>query len=383
MVYITVRATERTHQISLEDILNGTGSVPWIVSRDRDKLITNTVTRKYDAVPEQIRFAFPVETAVRTLEGFIERHKDLYDAPRQSLYHSFKIPKKSGGMRQIDAPNDNLKAALRELQGIFSSWSSTLYHTSAFAYIPGRSAVESVQRHQANQSNWFLKTDFSNFFGNTTPDFVHRMAEMIYPFNLIMADDHGWEVLSKALNLCFLNGGLPQGTPISPWLTNVVMIPFDHMIANRLAKDGFVYTRYADDVLISNRRSFLYKDVIAQMTACLKELNAPYEIKPAKTRYGSRAGSNWNLGVMLNKDNNITIGHEAKKKMKAKCHDYIMSKRDHSPWPIEDLHSFNGLLAYYFEIEPEYTKHVIAWFNKKYAVNLVASIRADIKRGYM
>lgn len=63
---------------------------------------------------------------------------------------------------------------------------------------------------------WFAHFDFHGFFPSTTPGFVLSQFELIYPFNLILASPTGHAELLKALDLCFLNRALPQGTPISP-----------------------------------------------------------------------------------------------------------------------------------------------------------------------
>lgn len=68
-----------------------------------------------------------------------------------------------------------------------------------------------------------------------------------------MKDAEGRELFNTAISLCFLHGGLPQGTPISPMITNIMMIPIDYKLFNSLhdEESTFVYTRYADDMLIS------------------------------------------------------------------------------------------------------------------------------------
>ena len=129
------------------------------------------------------------------------------------------------------------------------------------------------------------------------------MLARIFPFSEIVKYPVGRDEFTKALSLCFLNNGLPQGTPISPFITNVMMIAIDHKISNTLRNfdnKRFVYTRYADDLLISCKIDF-NKDLVQKLVAdTLSEFNAPFGIKAEKTRYGSSAGRNWNLGLMLN-----------------------------------------------------------------------------------
>ena len=103
-------------------------------------------------------------------------------------------------------------------------------YTSSSVIVPFFT-IDALKRHQRNNSRWFLKLDFSNFFGSTTHEFVLRQLSSIFPYSEIVKSERGREALSKALSLCFLNGVLPQGTPFSPTITNIMMIPIDHAIA--------------------------------------------------------------------------------------------------------------------------------------------------------
>jgi hypothetical protein len=258
-----------------------------------------------------------------------------------------------------------------------------LYHTSAFAYICGRCTQKAVQRHQANGSNWFLKLDFKNFFGNTTPEFLLSQMEMTFPFSYITKNPHGRDALAKALDLCFLNGGLPQGTPISPMLTNLMMIPIDHALYNKFRDFNdqyFVYTRYADDLLISSRHGFVPKEAEDFVSQILKQFNASFAVNPAKTRYGSRAGSNWNLGLMLNKDNVITLGHKRKKQLKAMINNYLSERKGGVVWSKNELQVLYGHINYHLLIEKLYTEYVLNSYADKFGVGVIASLRADLKK---
>ena len=289
--------------------------------------------------------------------------------------------KKSKGLRKIDAPVPELMSALRQLKTIFESEMFALYHTSAFAYIKGRCTIDSIKRHQQNKSKWFAKLDFSDFFGSTTENFVMSMFSQIFPFSEVVKRKDGHDALQKALSLCFLNGGLPQGTPISPIITNVMMIPIDHQLCNELRKmdEHYIYTRYADDILISSKVDFDCNKLQDYVIGVLNKFNAPFKLKKEKTRYGSSAGRNWNLGVMLNKDNEITIGHQKKKTFKAMCCNYISDKKNGVSWELHDVQVFAGLISYYRMIEKDYIDYVIEHNNKKFEVDLEKLIKEDLR----
>lgn len=377
MPYITIQQSPIYYQMSFDDILDGTVDLSRMVVPN----VTNTRTHFREFLKPSFLERFNFDSMIAVLERFNEQHANLFAAERKTLYETFYIPKKSRGLREINAPVPELMDALRQLKTIFETDMFALYHTSAFAYVKGRCTVDCVKRHQQNESKWFAKLDFSDFFGSTTEEFVISMFSQIFPFSEIVKRKDGLEALKKALSLCFLNGGLPQGTPISPTITNIMMIPIDHQICNELRKadEHYVYTRYADDILISSKVSFDCNGVQDYILGVLKKFNAPFILKKEKTRYGSSAGRNWNLGVMLNKDNEITIGHQKKKTFKAMCCNYICDKKNGVAWDLHDVQVFAGLISYYRMIEKDYINYVIAQNNKKFGVDLEMLIKDDLR----
>jgi len=342
---------------------------------------SNTRTYFAHQVNQKLLDNTNISYMISLLTAFNQTHEALFNKDRASLYRTFHIPKASGGLRRIDAPEPELMNALRQLKTLMEGNMFALYHTSAFAYIRGRCTVDAIKRHQKNESKWFVKLDFADFFGSTTLEFVLSMLSMIFPFSEIVKRPGGRESLEKALSLCFLNGGLPQGTPISPFITNIMMIPLDHRLSNTLRnfeKDRFVYTRYADDLLISSQRDFDKDKVQTFISDTLKEFHAPFTIKPEKTRYGSSSGRNWNLGIMLNKDNEITIGHKKKKHFKAMLDGYTQTKKTGGGWELHDVQVLSGLISYYRMIERGYIDYVIKTYSDKNKFDIEANIKADL-----
>lgn len=378
MTYITLKQSPAFHQISFDEILSGEVDIQKYIIPNS----TSTRTFVSEHINESFLAKFDFDAMTNALIAFNIKYENLINADKNSLYRTFYIPKRSGGLRRIDAPEPELMDALKCLKGIFETQMFASYHTSAFAYIKGRCTVDSVRRHQQNRSKWFAKIDFSNFFGSTSLKFVTEMFSIIFPFSEIVKTDRGKEALEKALSLCFLNDGLPQGTPISPLITNVMMIPIDHNISNRLRKkeeNDYIYTRYADDILISSRHSFSCDEIQEFVLDILQEFNAPFSIKKEKTRYGSSSGRNWNLGVMLNKDNQITIGHKKKKQFKAMINNYICDKINNISWELHDVQVLSGLISYYRMIEREYIDYIIEHYNQKYNTNVEDLIKIDLK----
>lgn len=378
MVYITVMQSPIYHQMTLEEFLFQSFQAPTILNTN----VSNTRTYAYETVSEHFTSRIDTDALIRKLVRFNEQTEALRAQERSTLYETFHIPKKSGGLRRIDAPKPELMNALRNLKTIFEEDFHALYHTSAFAYVKNRCTVDAVKRHQKNNSKWFGKLDLHDFFGSTTLDYVIKMFSMVFPFSEIVKFPNGEAELRKALDLAFLNGGLPQGTPLSPLITNVMMIPVDYKLANAFRdfdKQRFIYTRYADDFIISSKVDFDVHRVEKLVVDTLHEFGAPFTINESKTRYGSSAGRNWNLGVMLNKDNEITVGHKKKRQFQSMLYNYITDKRKGISWPREDVQTMQGLHSYYCMVEPETIDAIVKHTNEKMETDVLRLIKDDLR----
>ena len=376
MPYVITYKPPKGKETSLDQILFGEAASD---AARRERSYPGTITRRYDSLPSGLYTADDIQRLIEKLSA-LPHISCWYPQSMKSQYQIFTIPKRSGGERRICAPRARLYLDQVTLRTLFQNDFGALYHTSAFAYCKGRSIKHCISRHQANKSRWFLKLDFEDFFGKTNKEFVMRQLEKIVPFSEIMRSTIGRERLSKAIDICFLDGGLPQGTPISPMLTNLVMIPFDHAINNLLHKHGFVYTRYADDIQISHRNRFNPGEIVNLVKIVMREQQLPYKIKKEKTRFGSSSGRNWNLGLMLNGENHITIGYEEHKRMKARLHSFIMDETHEKPWSLADTQRLAGQLAYFESIEPHNADHMIFALNEKLNVNFQRLLRDALKR---
>lgn len=378
MVYITVRQSPIYHQMTLEEFLFQNFQATPVVNAN----MANTKTYEFESASEHFTSKLDVDSLIRKLEQYNQSTAQLREMDRHSLYDSFHIPKKSGGLRKIDAPLPELMDALRRLKTLFEEDFHALYHTSAFAYVKKRCTVDAVKRHQQNNSKWFAKLDLHNFFGSTTPEFVMSMFSMVFPFSEVVKTQRGRDALRTALELAFLDGVLPQGTPISPLITNVMMIPVDFKLTKALRdfnKQRFIYTRYADDFIISSQYDFNVRDIEELVCKVLRDFGAPFSINESKTRYGSSAGRNWNLGVMLNKDNEITVGNKKKRQFQSMLYNYITDKKNGVAWNREDLMVMQGLHSYYRMVEERAIDAIVQHINDKMRVDVIRLIKDDLR----
>ncbi|MEX3713475.1 reverse transcriptase domain-containing protein [Cytobacillus horneckiae] len=303
--------------------------------------------------------------------------KDWLEQNQSSIQYSiFNIPKMTGGYREIKAPEDELKAFMKlvkiDLENI-----GVISHDSAFAYIANRDCKRAMQRHQRNKSNWFLKIDLERFFNNCSEEVISSQLKKVYPFSLMAQEDYDNFIVALCGLSCHENE-LPQGTPLSPILTNWIMISIDSQINKSLAEvsnQTFVYTRYADDLLISSKQPFRYEEIVDLIKDILEQEETPFAINDSKTRYGSKAGKNWNLGIMYNKEHNLTVGHKRKRRIKTMLFQFYQGHRDRE-YALE----LNGELAYLKNIEPEYHDHLINFMSRKYRLNFRKAINHVIKQ---
>jgi uncharacterized protein (TIGR03067 family) len=164
-------------------------------------------------------------------------------------YREFTVPKRSGGKRRLCAPHDHLKALQRFI--LRRLLRRLKCHPAATGFQPGQSIVTHARRHVGQAV--VVRLDLKDFFPATAAWRVRRYFRRI-----------GWNRPAARLltRLCTHRGGLPQGAPTSPRLSNLVNYRLDCRLAGMARKLGAGYSRYADDITLSfpldDRRQIRY-----------------------------------------------------------------------------------------------------------------------------
>ena len=136
----------------------------------------------------------------------------------------------------------------------------------AKAYIEHSSIVKNAKAHMYNDI--FLFFDVKDFF----PSISHNyLIQRLYK-ELNNKGNAGINSCSKLVELCSVNDkGLPLGLVTSPILSNIYMKEFDNIIYGKLKKmglDNIIYTRYADDIVISFKAEKIDPDINVNIRVC-------------------------------------------------------------------------------------------------------------------
>jgi RNA-directed DNA polymerase len=169
-----------------------------------------------------------------------------------------EIPKPEGGVRKLGIPTvlDRLiqQAVMQVLQG---KWDRT-FSNHSYGFRPGRSAhqaVEQAQQYIAEGYRWCVDLDLEKFFDRVSHDKLMARIETR------VSDRRLLKLIRSFLKAGVMEGGLvspvdegtPQGGPLSPLLSNIVLDEFDRELERR----GLRFARYADDcnVYVRSRRA--------------------------------------------------------------------------------------------------------------------------------
>lgn len=173
--------------------------------------------------------------------GFI-----LYRLSSQRRYQEFEIRKRSGGTRTIRAPILPLKKAQARVATLLGAYYSP--RSCVFAYVKNRSIQMNAERHVGKR--WVLRVDLKDFFPSINFGRVRGML-MAKPFALPDS------VATTIAQLCCDQNELPQGSPASPVISNLICRGLDRALSKLARAHRCSYTRYCDDLVFStNRRSF-------------------------------------------------------------------------------------------------------------------------------
>lgn len=231
-----------------------------------------------------------------------------------------KIPKPDGFYRQLHiAPR---AAKLLQYWVMENILDAIPIHRGAAAFYSGASILDNAKRHRHNY--FFLRIDFKNFFPSLTADDVCRALEPYQERELV--GDLSKEIGSNKVirNALFVNEDqLAMGFPISPILSNIIMNKVDSKIEDFLHQNRSefgtpVYSRYADDIVISIKKKGFGNLIRDNVTDLVQGAEWPtLSINQSKTKFGNRrAGSAQVTGLRITPDGRITLHRRYKDKIR-------------------------------------------------------------------
>lgn len=215
-------------------------------------------------------------------------------------YTIFSIPKKRGGSRNIQSPDDELI----KLQSRLNFYLQNYYHLvkpdgiHGFVINPNKkekmcNIVENAKVH-VNQKN-VLNLDLKDFFPSIK---AYRVKELFVSEYFKFNDD----VASALALLCTYEGKLPIGAPTSPVISNFICMALDVELITFCKENQLNFSRYADDLTFSSNKIITEK-TISNIFEIIQKNN--FEVNHKKTRLKTNNRKQTVTGLVVNEKVNV------------------------------------------------------------------------------
>lgn len=211
---------------------------------------------------------------VEELQDWLGKH--LTELQKQLLSGTYEpqpvrgvqIPKPSGGKRLLGIPTVRDRLVQQAMHQVLSVGYERIFSANSYGFRAGKSAHQALKaagKHVAAGKSYVIDLDLEKFFDEVNH---HRLMWLL---KTRIGDSRILHLIHRYLKAGIMQGGLieqrikgtPQGSPLSPLLSNIVLDELDKELERR----GHSYVRYADDVKIfvsSERRAKEVKDSITR-----------------------------------------------------------------------------------------------------------------------
>lgn len=238
----------------------------------------------------------------------------LYKLPGVAKYNVFSIPKRGGGKRLIKAPKPSLSLLQRRLANLLYECLEELKkgtpprRSLAHGFEKGRSIISNASLHKRRR--YVFNLDLADFFPSINFGRVRGFFLKDKHFALQPA-----VATILAQIACFQNE-LPQGSPCSPIISNLVGHVLDGRLARFAKTHKCTYSRYADDLTFSTSRKEFPSEIAVPAPGTkaawrvgdeLRQRieDTGFKINDKKTRMQLRGSRQVTTGLMVNEKVNI------------------------------------------------------------------------------
>jgi RNA-directed DNA polymerase len=269
---------------------------------------------------------------VEKLQEWLGEHlNQLQDQLLQGIYEphpirGVQIPKPNGGKRELGIPTVRDRLVQQALHQVLSVDYERIFSTRSYGFRADKSAHEALKQaggYVAEGKVWVIDFDLEKFFDEVNH---HRLMWLI---STRIGDKRVLQLIHRYLKAGMLQEGLceqrikgtPQGSPLSPLLSNIVLDELDKELERR----GNSYVRYADDVKIfvsSNERA---KEVKVSITKYITE-KLKLKVNESKSRICVAYELNF-LGHSILKDGGLGLSEGSEGRLKNKVREITKRKR--------------------------------------------------------
>ena len=261
-----------------------------------------------------------------------------------------EIPKPQGGMRQLGIPPVVDRLIQQALHQVLSPIFEPGFSESSYGFRPGRSAHQAVRQaraYVAEGRRWVVDLDLEKFFDRVNHDvLMSRVARKI-------SDKRVLRLIRRYLQAGMMAGGVvsprtegvPQGGPLSPLMSNVLLDELDKELERR----GHKFCRYADDSNIYVRSRQAGERVMASIKEFLeKRLRLKVNVeKSAVARPGERKFLGYSM--TWHKQPRLKVAETSIERLKAKVRAILREGKGRSlRQVIEELNTLlRGWMQYF------------------------------------
>lgn len=226
----------------------------------------------------------------------------------------------------------------------------------SFAYRKGVALMQAVEPHAKSRA--FFQADLERFFDSITAPLIRKVLTE----NQTPAADLQ-EHLEHVLTLLTVDSKLPIGYSTSPLLSNACLLPFDQRLAQVSLERGWIYTRYADDIMLSTQHRTELSEAKTVIEECLAaELGDGFNLNPAKSKLTTIGRKVKLLGLVILPTGHITIDRAVRSRIESQIHFYLSDRArlagifecEHDEGMEEGLERLSGLISYANAADPAY-----------------------------